>query len=145
MKMIKQQKGISLVSAIFIITVLALLGSYMLKIASVQHLSAGLSTQGVRAHFAAVSAMEWAAWLATKSQSDHDSICGSPAITTNFQFTSGTLSGFSVTVTCDDNGGFQEANQNFEVDNIVVEASKGSGNDAVYRKITATVSRGEPF
>jgi len=143
MKNIKRQQGISLVSAVFIITVLALLGSYMLKIGTVQHVSTALSAQGIRAHFAAVSGLEWAAKLATNTQGDHDSICANPAKVTEFQFTAGTLNGFNIKVTCDDYGGFQETNNNpYEVDFITVEASKGSGNDYVYRKISATISTG---
>ena len=142
MKSLKKQAGISLVSALFIIVVLALMGGYMLKLSSVQHLSTGLSAKGMRAHFAAVSALEWATWLASNSQADHDSICSNPATTTNFQFTSGTLAGFNITVTCDNYGGFKEASKNYEVDFITVEASKGGGNDYVYRKVTATISTG---
>ena len=137
-----KQKGISLVSAIFIITVLALLGGYMLKISAVQHLSTALSSQGMRAHMAAVSGLEWATFLASNSQTTHDSICASPATTTSFQLASGSLAGFNITVTCDNHGGFKEASKNYEVDFITVEASKGSGNDYVYRKITATVTTG---
>ncbi|MDH5191307.1 MAG: hypothetical protein OEW89_08655 [Gammaproteobacteria bacterium] len=142
MNSIKKQKGISIVSAIFIITVLAMMGAYMLKLSAVQHLSTGLSAQGIRAHFAAVSGLEWATWLATNTQVDHDSICGNPQMTTTFQLTSGTLAGFNITVTCNNHGGFQEASNNYEVDFITVEASKGVGNDYVYRKITATVTTG---
>ena len=142
MRLQHKQKGISLVSAIFIITVMALLGGYMLKMSAVQHLSTALSTQGIRAHLAAVSGLEWASFLASNTQATHDSICNSPATVTNFQLTSGSLAGFNITVTCDNYGGFQEASENYEVDFITVEASKGSGNDYVYRKITATISTG---
>lgn len=153
MKSIKKQEGISIVSAIFIIVVLAIMGAYMLKLSAVQHLSTGLSAQGMRAHFAAISGLEWATLLATKSQADHDDIadsgssfCTTPAVPVTFTLTGGTLNGFNITVKCDDliDGGFQEASENYEVDFITVEASKGSvgSNDYVYRKVSATISTG---
>lgn len=137
------QRGFTLVGTIFLITVLALLGGYMLRMSAVQHTASGLSAQGIRAHFAASSGMEWAMAQATDSQATHDAICGNPAITTGpFTLTAGVLDGFAITVVCDDDGGFQEGGAFYEVDSITVTATKGSGGDAVSRTIRATITSG---
>jgi len=139
-----RQCGFTLVGTIFLITVLALLGGYMLRMSAVQHTSSGLSSQGIRAHFAALSGMEWAMAEATRSQVSHDAICGSPATSTGpFTLSVGVLNGFAVTVVCDDGGGFQEGGTFYEVDNITVTATKGSGGDTAARTLRATITRGE--
>ncbi|MCG8383626.1 MAG: hypothetical protein MJA28_15655 [Gammaproteobacteria bacterium] len=53
------QKGFSIVSAIFIVTVLAALASYTLSISAVQHTSNTQTLQKMRARLAAYSGLEW--------------------------------------------------------------------------------------
>jgi len=52
--------GFTLVQAIFIIVVLGLLGTFMVKMFQVQSRTTTLSHQGIRAYYAACSGLEWA-------------------------------------------------------------------------------------
>ena len=55
----KNETGFSLVSAIFILVVLAVLGAALLTVSTLRHASAGIDVQGVRGYQAAASGVEW--------------------------------------------------------------------------------------
>ncbi|HZR02676.1 MAG TPA: hypothetical protein VFA81_05850 [Burkholderiales bacterium] len=55
----ERQGGFSLVSAIFILVVLAVLAAGIVKLSTTQHASASLDLQGVRAYQAARAGVEW--------------------------------------------------------------------------------------
>ena len=59
----RQQSGISLVGAIFVMVILAALGSYITKITVFQHSGTLLSLQSARALAAAESGIEWGIWF----------------------------------------------------------------------------------
>lgn len=89
----RRERGFSLVSAIFLLVVLAALGVAMVTISTVQHQSSGLDVQGVRAYQAARAGMEWGVYQRLRAAS-----C---ATQTNLGFPADTsLSGFTVTVRC---------------------------------------------
>jgi len=90
--------GFSLVSAIFLIVVLAALGVAMMFISTIQHQSAALDMQGVRAYQAARAGMEWG--LYQRIRTLNNTACfASP---TNLAFPAGnSLHPFTVTVTCE--------------------------------------------
>jgi MSHA biogenesis protein MshP len=52
-------RGFAIVSAIFILVVLAALGAFMVSISSSQHIGSALDVQGVRAYQAARAGIEW--------------------------------------------------------------------------------------
>lgn len=52
-------RGFAIVSAIFILVVLAALGAFMVSISSNQHIGSALDIQGVRAYQAARAGIEW--------------------------------------------------------------------------------------
>ena len=54
-----RQGGFSIVSAIFIVTVLAALAAFSMSISAVQHSSTALSLHSVRVNLAAYSGTEW--------------------------------------------------------------------------------------
>jgi MSHA biogenesis protein MshP len=56
------QRGFSIATAIFLIVVLALLGVFIVSIASIQQSSQQIDLQGVRAYQAARAGIEWAAF-----------------------------------------------------------------------------------
>jgi MSHA biogenesis protein MshP len=85
-------QGFALVSAIFIVVVMAVAGAYMLSITGVQRESTNLSLIGPRAYYAAQSGLEWALHEAV----DTPSTCPSDT----FSLTEGGFVGFDVTVTC---------------------------------------------
>lgn len=92
--------GFSLISAIFLLVVLAGLGVAMVTLSSMQHQSTALDVQGVRAYQAAKAGIEWALFRRLR---DSDNWCATdtaPA-TTHFALPAGTtLSGFTVVVVC---------------------------------------------
>ncbi|MDP3037632.1 MAG: hypothetical protein Q8N07_07865, partial [Rhodocyclaceae bacterium] len=55
----KQLRGFAIVSAIFILVVLAALGAFILNISSSQQIGSALDVQGVRAYQAARAGVEW--------------------------------------------------------------------------------------
>lgn len=137
------QKGFTIVSAIFILVILSLLGLAMVTVNAVMQTTSAQSTQGVRAYYAAKSGLEWAVYNATgRCQADHNAICDNVA-------RSFTVNGFNVSVTCDPHGGaFDDGGNIFNLDNITVIASNDApaGHpDQVSRRIEATVTRGEGF
>jgi MSHA biogenesis protein MshP len=89
----KGQRGFSIVSAIFLLVVLAGLGAAMLTFSTVQHKSSAQDMQGTRAYFAARAGIEWGAF---KLLNPVAACFGS----TTFVPPAPTLSSFTVTVTC---------------------------------------------
>ena len=59
MQFLRTKNGFTLVQVIFIIVVLGLLGGVMVKMYGVQSRTTTLSHQGIRAYYAAKSALEW--------------------------------------------------------------------------------------
>lgn len=93
-----RMRGFSLVSAIFLLVVLAALGAAIVTVSTVQHQSSALDIQGVRAYQAARAGIEWGLFRRLQA--------GACVGSTNIALPGGTsLAGFSVTVTCTaDNG-----------------------------------------
>jgi len=103
----EQLRGFAIVSAIFILVVLAALGAFIVNISTTQQIGSALDVQGVRAYQAARAGIEWglyqvqatAAYNFGYSSTDANTrAC--PAATTSFAPAAATLSGFAVTVTC---------------------------------------------
>jgi MSHA biogenesis protein MshP len=94
--MMKLQKGFSLVSAIFLLVVLAFLGAAMVTFSTNQHHSAALDVMGSRAYQAARAGVEWGAYRVLRGGPGACvAVTQLPAGTLE-----GTLSGFVVDVTC---------------------------------------------
>jgi MSHA biogenesis protein MshP len=90
--------GFSLVSAIFLIVVLAGLGVAMMFVSTMQHQSTALDVQGVRAYQAARAGIEWG--LYQRIRVLNNSACFTPN-PRNLSFPAGSsLLPFTVTVTC---------------------------------------------
>jgi MSHA biogenesis protein MshP len=85
-------RGFAIVSAIFILVVLAALGAFIVTISTNQQIGSALDVQGVRAYQAARSGIEWGLYRQLQ--------VGSCAGTTSFPLTASTLPDFTVTVTC---------------------------------------------
>ena len=79
------QQGFTLVQAIFIVVVLALLGAAMVRLLGVQTATSTLAVQQARAYAAARSGLEWGATRAVAGASCSDSM---------------TIDTFQVTVSC---------------------------------------------
>ncbi len=88
----KKQKGFSIVSAIFLLVVLAFLGTAMVTFSTNQQQSAAMDVMGSRAYQAARAGIEWGAYQLLRN--------GACVASTPLPALAGTLSGFTVTVTC---------------------------------------------
>jgi MSHA biogenesis protein MshP len=147
------QKGFSLVAAIFLLVVLALMGALIASVTAMQQSGGQLDLSGVRAYGSARSGLEWAAHHVL-DPGNAEPACGlrsCPASPTNLNSLSGSLSGFVVTVTCTQAANTSESNRNVRVFQIVATAcnqpSGGScpnaspANGYVERRLEATFSK----
>lgn len=119
----KHLRGFAVVSAMFILVVLAALGAFILNISTNQQIGSALDLQGVRAYQAARSGLEWGMYQVESTgapplpaaSAAYNFSYGNPATSvgaagpnkracpaspTSFVPAAGTLSGFTVTVTC---------------------------------------------
>jgi MSHA biogenesis protein MshP len=98
----KRLHGFAILSAIFILVVLAALGAFIVSISSNQQIGSALDVQGARAYQAARAGIEWGAFR----QLQNASCVAGPV---NFVPAAATMAGFTVSVTCaataDANGG----------------------------------------
>lgn len=88
------QQGLALVSAIFILVVLALIGGFAVQVSTMQQTASAQDIQSVRAYQAARAGLEWALW---RVQPDNGSTCSGA---TNVPLTGSSFAGITVTVTC---------------------------------------------
>ena len=89
-------QGFAIITAIFILVVLAVLGAFMVNVSTNQHIGSALDVQGVRAYQAARAGIEWG--LYQKLINPPSSCVSVPP--SSFSPTATTLAGFTVTVTC---------------------------------------------
>jgi MSHA biogenesis protein MshP len=110
------QKGFTLVQAVFILVVLGLLGMVMVRLLGVQTSTGVMALQGARAYHAARSGLEWGAARVNTGESCTGNI---------------SIEGFEVNVSCDTSD-FKEAQETFDVYNIGATARLGSYGDVSY-------------
>lgn len=85
-------RGFALLSAIFILVVLAMLGAAILHVSSFQQIGSALDVQGTRAYQAARAGIEWGLYRQLRQ--------GSCAAASSFASTAPAFAGLTVTVTC---------------------------------------------
>ena len=94
------QVGIALVSAIFLIVVLAGLGAIMLTVSGLQHTSSARDVMGTKAYHAARAGIEWGAYRVLR-QAAALGAGDCPALSTPIPLPAGSdLTGLTVTVQC---------------------------------------------
>jgi MSHA biogenesis protein MshP len=86
------QRGFSIVTAIFLIVILAALGAFAVSMFRVQQSTAAFDELGARGYQAAQAGIEWGAWQALQNG-------GACAASTSLALP-GSLSPFTVTVVC---------------------------------------------
>ena len=134
------QKGFSIVSAIFLLVVLAFLGTAMVTFSTNQHQTSAMDVMGARAYQAARAGMEWGAYQVLVGGGACVASTVLPAGTL-----AGTLGGFAVRVDC---GAIVASEVNAASGVVTVyaltsTATQGApGNpDYVERVITATIAK----
>jgi len=90
------------VTAVFLVVVLALLGAFIVSISGLQQASQQLDVLGVRAYQAARAGIEWSAFqvLDPNNTIGTAALPTCPASPTNLTGLAGSLAPFTVTVTC---------------------------------------------
>lgn len=149
--------GFALVSAIFLLLLMAALGAFMVSFTSTQHASSALDMEGSRAYWAARAGLDWGLYQVldpgnvTVQQMVAPYGTGAqpwpnfPACFTNpsTPVFDGTLAGFTVSVRCIPSD-HTEGVKSVRVYQLIATASKGGapGNaHYVERQVTATVSK----
>lgn len=126
------QRGFSLVSALFLLVVLASLAAVAVRISSVQQQTVVLAMQSSRAYAAARAGVEWVAYQALVNGT-----CGAATL----PLTEGGLNGFTVDTACTSTS-HAEGSDTSTV--YVIEAFARSGSygtpDYVSRRIRAAVT-----
>lgn len=95
----KPQTGFSLVSAIFLLVVIAMLGTFAVTLSTTQHQSQTMDVMGARAYQAALAGVEWAAFNVSQQAVSSPAAwagCAAGAAVT----VAGNLAPFTVTVNC---------------------------------------------
>ncbi|MCP5058607.1 MAG: pilus assembly protein MshP [bacterium] len=131
----QREQGFGLVTAIFVLIVLAASGLAMISLSGVQRRTASLSLQALRADQAARSGLQWAA---------HNAIsAGACPPNTTLTLTEGGLQGFSVAVSCTSTAHVEAATTStiFELDSVGEYGSFGSA-DYVRRRVRASLHQG---
>ncbi|MDO8347767.1 MAG: hypothetical protein Q7S85_07710 [Rugosibacter sp.] len=110
----RRMQGFAIVTAIFILVVLAALAAFIVSISTSQHIGAALDIQGVRAYQAARAGVEWGMYQ-TEATPAYNFSYGTPAVAvgsanpntracpaspTSFTPAAPTLAAFTITVTC---------------------------------------------
>jgi MSHA biogenesis protein MshP len=112
-----RQRGMSLVVAIFLITVIATLAAFAVTVGTATRESENLQLQADRAMAAARAGMEWAAYQVRVS-----GVCPQG----NFPLTQGALNGFRVTITRLSDTGPHEPPSNYRICSVRALAQWGN-------------------
>lgn len=140
----KIQRGFSLVSAIFLLVVIAALGTFAVTLSTTQQHSAALDVLGARAYQAARTGIEWGAYqVLPASAAAFASTCRTAG--SNSQTLNGlpnSLAGFTVTVQCSASSHI-EAAATLWVYNLNSTATQGVAGtpDYVERQMTVTIAQ----
>ena len=127
--------GFTLVTALFLLVVVALLSVYMINFSGVQHTTLVYGLQGARAMQAARAGIEWGVYE-TIFLDNSNGVCNTAPVTTTFQ-----VDGFSVEVRCSESDHI-ESTETITTYQITSEASTGNFGtlDYVFRRLQASVS-----
>ncbi len=120
-----RQDGFSLIGAIFLLVVMAAVGSLMVSITGVQRRTTSLGILGARAYHAASSGIQWGLYQALST--------GTCPAATTLSLTQGGVSGFSVGVTCTSSQ-HQENGTVMTVFTVAANAEYGTLGDADYAR-----------
>lgn len=141
------QRGFSLVTAIFLLVVLASLGAVMMTFFTAQQQSSALDVMGARAYQASRAGIEWGAYqVLPNSAAAFATSCRPPtgAVSQVLPALGGTLSSFTVTVGCTATA-HSEATATvtiYQVNSVAATQGLAAGNpDYVERQMTVTISQ----
>ncbi|WP_319524565.1 hypothetical protein [uncultured Desulfosarcina sp.] len=133
MKILDSRQGFSIVTAIFILLVLAVLGVFMITLSVVQSRTSLWALQGARAYHAARSGLEWGGYQAVVN-----SACNTSSTLT--------VNDFTVTLGCQAEGPFTEGGQSYLVYRLTSLAEWDSYGSDMYvsRQLSSRVTGAVP-
>jgi MSHA biogenesis protein MshP len=135
-----QQSGFTLITAIFLLVVVALLSSYIVTLRSVQQSTVIYGIQGVQAMQAARTGIEWGIYKAIPPGTPAtNSECS--ALSREFKG-SGAIEDFRINVTCIESPGHFEGSLEITAYRLTSTAETGTYGtlDYVSRRLQATIS-----
>jgi MSHA biogenesis protein MshP len=129
------QRGFSLVSAIFLLVVIAALGTFAITLSTTQQQSAALDVLGSRAYQASRAGIEWGAYQVLQNG-------GCPAATQVLAAMPNTLANFSVRVDCSSVAA-SEASATVTIYQLTSTATLGTvaTPDYVERQMSVTIAK----
>ena len=141
----KMQRGFSLVSAIFLLVVIAALGTFAVTLSTTQQQSAALDVLGARAYQAARAGIEWGAYQVLPNSAVVGGFaenCRAGATSQVLAPLPNTLSGFNVNVGCDATA-HSEAAATITLYQLTSTATRGTvaTPDYVERQMTVTIAQ----
>lgn len=127
-------RGFALVSAVFLVVVLSLLGTLIVSLSTTQQIGAVRDLFGSQAYFAARTGIDWGVHRVLQG--------GACAASTTLPALGGSASGFTVTVACSGSTPQDEGGVNVTVYQITSTASRGTlgAHDYAERQLQAVVS-----
>ncbi len=135
----KLQHGFSLISAIFLLVVIAALGAFAVTLSSTQHQSQAMEVMGARAYQAALAGVEWAAFNVANTASGVEWVgCTAAVPAATINGLAGNLAPFTVQVNCAATSAVEGAAQIWIYDVSAVANTAGAAGDAGYIEQMAT-------
>lgn len=140
----KVQQGFTLVSAIFLLVVIAALGAFAVTLSSTQHQTSAMDVLGARAYQAARAGVEWAAFQILRNPAGIACAAGGANNAVAMPAAPSTLSVFTVNVTCRSFGPTVEGGVNvtvFELTSTANTTGAAVGTPGfVERRISVTIA-----
>lgn len=137
----KRARGFTLVSAIFLLVVIAALGAFAVTVSTTQHQTSAMDVQGARAYQAARAGIEWGAFQVLRGGAFAGTCEAGPA-NQLLGALPGTLAGFAVAVECT-HVSATEDDRTVQMYRITSTATQGAPATANYveRQLSATIAR----
>jgi MSHA biogenesis protein MshP len=110
----QQQKGMTLIGAIFILVIVSLLGQFLVNISSVQRQTGLLALQSARVYQTANAGLEWGI---AQVVVNHDCAAASDILN---------IGNFTITVSCAEHGSFTENDQLMNIYLITADSRYGT-------------------
>lgn len=135
----QSSKGFSLVSAIFLLVVIAALGTFAVTLSTTQQQSAALDVMGARAYQASRAGIEWGAYQVLRNPGGAFTTACQPGPTPQpLAPLPNTLAAFTVTVACSSTL-HTDAGEAFNMYQLTSTASAVVGTGSVERQLSATI------
>lgn len=141
--MLKMQRGFSMVSAIFLLVVIAALGAFSATLFTTQQHSAALDVLGARAYQAARAGVEWGAYQVISNPAAINCPVGGASNVVAMPAAPSTLAGFAVDVSCWSYAPVSEAANTIAMYRLISTATQGTVATPGYveRQMSVTIAR----